>query len=105
MKEAMKIVHQETYRTIEQSAIQQFLTSKKVYALTSSPAYHSVYQIGRPFSSYFSFLHLLVRGKWFESRCYMDLSYLLEDLLSVYSINRTVRGFIATHDGIYNRHV
>lgn len=81
-----------SYRDIENSGIQDYLTTKKIYAITRSPNYTSHYQIGRPFSTYFKFLHILVRGKWFESKYYMDLSQIFDNLIEEYNIDLNKRG-------------
>lgn len=95
LQECMTKFESYTYRTIESSPVQHFLQSKKVYAMTSSESYKAIYAIGRPFSSYFSFLHILLRGKWLERHYYQDLEDTLLTLLDKYEIDVTQRGFIA----------
>ncbi len=85
-----------TYRTVEFSGIQDFLCTKNVYAFTPSPSYSSVYQIGRPFSSEFTFLHLLTRGMWLHSRYYMDCEKQFQELLQKFSVDISKRGILDT---------
>jgi hypothetical protein len=90
----MELYKNETYRSIEMSGIQSELLSKNIYAIAPNSSYRSFYQIGRPFCSYFSFLHILVRGKWFDPKYYMDYSEKFEELVQEYSINCSKRGLI-----------
>ena len=96
LRDAMSIVLNHTYRTIEQSEIQTYLSNKNVYAFTTSPSYHSVYQIGRPFSSVFTFIHLLTRGMWLHSRYFMDCETMYKYLLAQFTIDCSVRGILET---------
>jgi hypothetical protein len=89
---SMNAFNNYSYRDIENSGIQDYLTSKRIYAITRSSNYDSHYQIGRPFSTYFKFLHILVRGKWFESKYYMDLSENFDKIIKEYNIDISKRG-------------
>jgi hypothetical protein len=91
-QKVMNLVRDSTYRNIEYSMIQTYLQKYRIVAMTSSDTYKSIYQIGRPFSSYFTFLHILSRGEWFQSSNYMDLENVFNDIIYKYSINREKRG-------------
>jgi hypothetical protein len=101
MKEAMKLVHKCTYREIENSRIQEFMTSKNVLAFTTSPTYVPKYQLCRPFSELFSFIHLLSGGKWFEPECYMDLKNTFIKLIHDHTINLNTRGVISRDESSF----
>jgi hypothetical protein len=98
LKEALSLVTHCSYREIEYSPIQEFMQNKKVVAFTTSSNYSPKYQIGRPFSEYFSFLHLLSGGKWFNPDCYMDLKNEFNVLIQKYNINVNLRGVISNND-------
>jgi hypothetical protein len=91
-QKVMNLVRDSTYRNIEQSMIQNYLQEYRIVGITTSDTYESIYQIGRPFSSYFTFLHILSHGNWFQSSIYMDLENDFKNIINKYSINIEKRG-------------
>jgi hypothetical protein len=76
------------------------MTQKKVYATTNiveTPICKTVYQLGRPFPEYCSFLHLVIRGKFLPSHFYNDLERTFIDLINQHSIDMTKRGVFNDH--------
>jgi hypothetical protein len=90
--EMMKKYSNETYRSIEQSSIQKDLSVYNCFGFAPSLYYVPLFQLARPVSSDFKFIHILSHGKWFEPICYMDLQLEFLLLLHKYNIDMSVRG-------------
>lgn len=82
----------ETYRSIESCDIQKDLDPYRCFGIAPSQYYIPYFQIARPVSSDFKFLHILSYGKWFDLYSYMDLQIDLLDLLNKYKIDVNKRG-------------
>jgi len=88
-----------TYRQIENDSIQYYCEGK--YNMCGMVSYgNSKYSIGRPFTSNFSFCHILCQGKWMENPLYMDYSNILPQLLQEYNIDINNRGLLLHQDHI-----
>jgi hypothetical protein len=99
LKEIMSHYKDKSYREIEESSIQDYCDKNyNMYGLVSYN--NSLYSLGRPFSGYHSFCHILCRGKWLESHIYMDYSYILPQLLKEYNIDINNRGLLLHQDHI-----
>ena len=105
MKDVMTKFKNETYRSIEHGGIQTYMERFNVWALTTNTTYTSVYQIGRPYSTLFTFLHILVRGKWMSPVYYMDLQPVFEHIIELYKVDLTIRGFNPYSDHVYSERV
>ena len=95
MIEAMTHVKECSYREIEESQIQQFLCNKKIFGLSVNNNAR-IYQIGRPYCTFFTFLHILLRGQWMHSRYYMDLEQPFLQMIRINKIDISRRGIIET---------
>lgn len=98
--EGLESVKTVSYREIEDSSIQSFLLGKKVYANTNhinKPKYKSIYQLGRPFPDFCSFLHIVIRGKFLPSHFYHDLETVFLELIKTHNIDMEKRGINKTH--------
>lgn len=92
LRELMTEFQNETYRSIEVSNIQTVLSKKNVWGLTKHTTCTPVYQIQRPFPSFFQVLHILSGGKWFPSHIYQDLEGIFLQLQQTYKIDTSKRG-------------
>lgn len=95
-----------SYRDIELSIIQKIASQYDIWAVTVSNTYTAIYQIDRPFSPYFTFLHILSHGKWYDFPYYMDLEGYARELFAYFNIKHESRGlFDANHMSFTNRSV
>jgi hypothetical protein len=103
LKECMIKYSNVSYRDIEFCDIQNYLLTKNVWAFTPTETCKPVFQIGRPYSNYFTFLHILLRGKWLLPNIYMELKNKFIELMEYYNIDVTKRGIIdGSHVSINN---
>lgn len=100
-KQLMETYKEETYRTIEESGIQTDLLTKKVYGFSKKDI-SPLFCIGRPFTQWFSFCHLLVRGKWVPIEGWQSYSQFFPFLYKQYSIDPEKRGFTDFYIGMQN---
>jgi len=99
LKEVMSHFTHCTYRQIENESIQYYCDSKfNMFGMVSDG--NSKYSIGRPFTSQFSFCHIICQGKWMENHLYMDYSTILPQLLQEYNIDVNNRGLLLHQDHI-----
>jgi hypothetical protein len=89
----------ETYRSIESSAIQEDLAQKQVFGLCKSDV-PIRFTIGRPYSEWFSFCHILVRGKWIPPLAYQSYQDFFRDLLDTYKVDIEARGIADYYHGM-----
>jgi hypothetical protein len=94
LQECMYLFNNVSYRDIEYSGIQKYLETKSVWAFTPTDYCKPVFQIGRPYSNYFTFIHILIRGKWLDTNVYMDLKSEFNRLIDTYNIDIRSRGLI-----------
>lgn len=89
----------ETYRTIESSAIQEECKKYTIVGICyiNTPV---KFTQGRPFSTDFSFCHILLRGKWIPEEAQQDYRPFFQDLFSSGIIDPSIRGFIPHHGGM-----
>ena len=87
-----KTFPQSTYRTIEDSNIQEYVRSKyKVYRLaTMGPIFKSV---GFIFPTYFHFLHITMRRQWVSFHIFQDLQEDWKNLFKEYKLDSNKRGW------------
>ena len=90
--EFMEKYSDQTYRTIETSAIQDDLQNYRCYAFAPCPNYFPIYHLVRPMTSLFIFMHILASGKWFDPICYMDLQTVFLQKINSHNINMVTRG-------------
>jgi hypothetical protein len=106
LRTAMTLFNSVSYRDIEFCGIQDYFKSKNVWAFTPSESCIPIFQIGRPYSNYFTFIHILIRGKWLENKYYMDLEYEFAELINKHMIDINIRGIIdSSHIDIHKRRV
>lgn len=86
-----------SYRDIEFCGIQSFIKSSNIWAFTPTQSCLPIFQIGRPYSNYFTFIHILIRGKWLEPKYYMDLEDIFIKLIIKYDIDINIRGIIQSN--------
>jgi len=91
----------ENYRTIESSGIQQRLLEKKVYGFAKKNI-QVLFTLGRPFSTWFSFCHILVRGKWIPREAWQSYAPILPTLLEYFHIDQGIRGIADFYIGMNN---
>jgi hypothetical protein len=91
----------ETYRSIESSAIQEDLAQKNVYGFCKSDV-PIRFTVGRPFTSWFSFCHILVRGKWIPPLAYQSYTGFFITLPERYGIDIEQRGIADYYHGMAN---
>jgi len=89
----------ETYRSIEQSAIQTTCLSYSFVGICETGS-DLLYIIGRPFSSRFAFCHLLVRGEWICPRGQQSYVNFFATFFARWGIDTSKRGFMPYHAGI-----
>lgn len=91
----------ETYRSIESSAIQGDLAQKKVYGFCKSDV-PIRFTLGRPFTSFFAFCHILVRGKWTPPLAYQSYTDFFTSLPERYKLDIEARGIADYYHGMAN---
>jgi hypothetical protein len=89
----------ETYRSIEQSAIQTTCLSYSFVGICETGS-NLLYIIGRPFSSRFAFCHLLVRGEWICPEGQQSYVNFFTTFFARWEIDPSKRGFMPHHGGI-----
>jgi hypothetical protein len=89
----------ETYRTIEESSIQD-TCANYIFAGICDNNIELTYTIGRPFSSQFAFCHLLCRGKWICKEAQQSYSSFFDNFFTKFSIDPDSRGFMPYHSGM-----
>jgi hypothetical protein len=89
----------ETYRSIEQSAIQTTCLSYSFVGICETGS-NLLYIIGRPFSSQFAFCHLLVRGEWICPEGQQSYVNFFTTFFARWEIDPSKRGFMPYHGGI-----
>jgi hypothetical protein len=89
----------ETYRTIESSAIQEDLSTKNVYGFCKGN-FPIFFTIGRPYSGYFAFCHLFVRGKWIPPLAYQSFVDFFVSLPEKYQLDIEKRGIADFYHGM-----
>jgi hypothetical protein len=89
----------ETYRSIEQSAIQTTCLSYSFVGICETGS-NLLYIIGRPFSSRFAFCHLLVRGEWICPEGQQSYVNFFTTFFARWEIDPSKRGFMPYHGGI-----
>lgn len=99
MLELMTKNSTETYRSIESSAIQDDLAQKNVFGFCKSDV-PICFTIGRPYSAWFSFCHILVRGKWIPPQAYQSFQEFFASLPQRYQIDIEKRGMAEYYHGM-----
>ena len=89
----------ETYRSIEQSGIQTTCLSYSFVGICETGS-DLVYIIGRPFSSRFTFCHLLVRGEWICPKGQQSHTDFFATFFARWDIDTSKRGYMPYHTGI-----
>lgn len=89
----------ETYRSIESSGIQDDLAQKRVFGFCKSDI-PIRFTIGRPYSCWFSFCHILVRGKWIPPQAYQSYQEFFTTLPERYQIDIEARGIADWYHGM-----
>ena len=101
LQELMTEFQEETYRTIEASGIQDRLLTKKVYGFAKKDL-DPLFCIGRPFTKWFSFCHLFVRGLWVPVQAWQSYASFFPFLFEIYRIDPGLRGFTDFYIGMTN---
>jgi hypothetical protein len=89
----------ETYRSIEQSAIQTTCLSYSFVGICETGS-DLLYIIGRQFSSRFAFCHLLVRGEWICPKGQQSYIDFFATFFARWGIDSSKRGYMPYHEGI-----
>jgi hypothetical protein len=100
-QEIMKQFSAETYRSIEFSGIQDVMLKKKVYGFSKLDI-PVRFTLGRPFTEWFSFCHILAQGKWIPPNAYQSYANFYLEIPNKYKIDFSKRGFIEFHEGMTN---
>ena len=101
LEELMLKVSDATYRSIEDSPIQEFLAEKKVFGFAKREL-EPLFTIGRPFTPWFAFCHLLIRGQWVSKEGWQSYDAFMAILLDTYKIQKEKRGIAPFHSGMQN---
>ena len=89
--ELMEQFKDETYRSIEASGIQHVLAKNKIYGFCKGN-FEIKFTIGRPFTEWFSFCHMLVRGKWIPPEAFQSHFNFFVEIPQKYGIDIAKRG-------------
>jgi hypothetical protein len=100
-EEVMTQFSNETYRTIESSGIQDVLSTKNVFGFAKRNLY-PLFTIGRPYTPWFPFCHVLIRGQWVCNEGWQSFESFMAILLDKYKIDQTKRGIAQYHLGMAN---
>lgn len=97
--ELMTQFNQETYRSIESSGIQEALLHKKIYGFCKVDI-PVCFTVGRPFTEWFSFCHILVRGQWIPHEAFQSYSDFFLEIPEKYKIDIGKRGVAEFYHGM-----
>ena len=95
-EEVMTQFSNETYRTIESSGIQDILLTKNVFGFAKRSLY-PLFTIGRPYTPWFAFCHLLIRGQWVCNEGWQSFESFMAIMLHKHKIKQAIRGISEYH--------